>query len=553
MLLRPLFLLCLFLFGSLSHYGVSAQEPESPAPSSQLQIDIDAINEEIRALSESLQHSKGDDFGAIQLQLFYKNEELRHDITKAISSQGVASATLKTLVSDQQKYTSQAIDHLNSRSDELTEEISAAKLEDKLSLLNRYRELQHFLDLMFKWSHQNIDWMTALAIKADNTTEALERKLRSRLRLLSASIKYYGQQNKFLNQQLAESPESEKANLQVNQLVIKQRLEISTTSMRSLVDIAADFDIETSEYKQLIFETTGDITYDLLNWKVMLTIVTSWSERLWAWLVDNAPGHVFQVLIFVIIILVAKVIAKAFSRVVSKAVRTKNLNMSQLMQDFFVSISGKTIMVIGFLIALSQIGLDLTPVLAGFGIAGVIIGFALQDTLSNLAAGMMLLIYRPFDVGDFVYAGGVNGKVNKMSLVNTTIRTFDNQVIIVPNSKIWGDVIKNVTHERIRRVDMVFGIGYQDDVNQAEEVLRDIIESHESILRSPEPMIKVHTLNTSSVDFIVRPWVKTDDYWDVYWDVTKAVKLRFDEEGITIPFPQQDVHLHMVKNELPSE
>ncbi|MDW2068516.1 mechanosensitive ion channel family protein, partial [Vibrio sp. 1579] len=171
----------------------------------------------------------------------------------------------------------------------------------------------------------------------------------------------------------------------------------------------------------------------------------------------------------------------------------------------------------------------------------VIIGFALQDTLSNFAAGMMLLIYRPFDVGDFVYAGGVDGKVSHMSLVNTTIRTFDNQIIIVPNSKIWGDVIKNVTHERIRRVDMVFGIGYADDLLKAESVLTDIVTSHPAVLRAPEPMIKVHTLNTSSVDFIVRPWVKTDDYWEVYWDVTKEVKLRFDREGISIPFPQQDV------------
>ncbi len=136
---------------------------------------------------------------------------------------------------------------------------------------------------------------------------------------------------------------------------------------------------------------------------------------------------------------------------------------------------------------------------------------------------------------------------------NTTIRTFDNQIIILPNSKIWGDVIKNVTHERVRRVDMVFGIGYADDLLKAEQVLKDIISEHPAVLREPEPNIRVHTLNTSSVDFIVRPWVKTDDYWDVYWDVTKEVKLRFDREGISIPFPQQDVHLHMVDKAQPEE
>ena len=160
---------------------------------------------------------------------------------------------------------------------------------------------------------------------------------------------------------------------------------------------------------------------------------------------------------------------------------------------------------------------------------------------------MMLLIYRPFDVSDLVEAGGVSGKVSHMSLVSTTIKTFDNQILIVPNSKIWGDTIKNVTHERLRRVDMVFGIGYNDSIEHAEQVLNSIVDAHPAVLRSPETTIKLQTLNTSSVDFIVRPWVKTEDYWDVYWDITREVKLRFDREGLSIPFPQQDVHLHMVE------
>ncbi|NVJ55795.1 MAG: mechanosensitive ion channel family protein, partial [Vibrionaceae bacterium] len=283
--------------------------------------------------------------------------------------------------------------------------------------------------------------------------------------------------------------------------------------------------------------------------KVIGSILSSWLDNFWDWLANNAPQHLIQLLVFAVILLATKVLAKVTRKVIGKAVVSKNLNMSQLMQDFFIAMSGNLVWIIGVLVGLSQIGLNLTPVLTGFGIAGVIIGFALQDTLSNFAAGMMLLIYRPFDVGDFVFAGGVDGKVSHMSLVNTTIKTFDNQIIMVPNSKIWGDVIKNVTHERVRRVDMVFGIGYGDDLLKAERVLTEIVTEHPSVLRAPEPMIKVHTLNTSSVDFIVRPWVKTDDYWDVYWDVTKEVKLRFDREGISIPFPQQDVHLHMIKDE----
>ncbi|MEF1229497.1 mechanosensitive ion channel, partial [Vibrio fortis] len=210
----------------------------------------------------------------------------------------------------------------------------------------------------------------------------------------------------------------------------------------------------------------------------------------------------------------------------------------------FVSIASKAVVFIGLLIALSQIGIELAPLLTGFGVAGVIIGFALQDTLSNFASGLMILIYRPYDVGDMVKVAGVQGTVKDMSLVSTTVQTIDNQRLVIPNNKIWGDVINNITAERVRRVDMVFGIGYSDDIDKAKSVLNDIIINHPKVLKKPEHMIKLHTLNTSSVDFVVRPWVKTDDYWDVYWDVTETVKKRFDEEGITIPFPQRDVHIY---------
>jgi small conductance mechanosensitive channel len=156
---------------------------------------------------------------------------------------------------------------------------------------------------------------------------------------------------------------------------------------------------------------------------------------------------------------------------------------------------------------------------------------------------MMILMYRPFDVGDIVEAGGVSGKVSHMSLVNTTFLTFDNQRLVVPNNLIWQSVITNVTAQNQRRVDLMFGISYKDDIEKAEKLLREVVKEHEAVLDDPEPIIKLHQLGESSVNFIVRPWVKTADYWDTYWDLTKAVKLRFDQEGISIPFPQRDVHV----------
>ena len=204
-------------------------------------------------------------------------------------------------------------------------------------------------------------------------------------------------------------------------------------------------------------------------------------------------------------------------------------------------------MTTGILMALSQIGISLAPMLAGLGVAGFIIGFALQDSLGNFAAGAMILIYQPYDVDDFVEVTGASGLVRKMNLVSTTITTFDNQTLVVPNSKIWGDVIKNVTAQKVRRVDLEFGIGYNDDIELAEKVLHEIVTASKKVLKKPEPNIRLHTLADSSVNFIVRPWTKTDDYWDVYWDITREVKLRFDREGISIPFPQRDVHLYTEK------
>jgi small conductance mechanosensitive channel len=202
---------------------------------------------------------------------------------------------------------------------------------------------------------------------------------------------------------------------------------------------------------------------------------------------------------------------------------------------------------IGILFALSQLGISLGPLLAGLGIAGFIVGFALQDTLSNFASGLMILIYRPFDVGDFVNAGGVQGKVDRMSLVNTTFKTLDNQVIVVPNNMIWQQVITNLTAQHTRRVDLTFGISYSDDIDKAKAILHEVVDQHDAVLSNPEPNIRVGALGSSSVDLICRPWVRTDDYWDTYWDLTETVKKRFDQEGITIPFPQQDVHLHGLK------
>jgi small conductance mechanosensitive channel len=272
--------------------------------------------------------------------------------------------------------------------------------------------------------------------------------------------------------------------------------------------------------------------------------VFSFGKRLYGWAISAEGGIKWakNIVFFILIIIAFKILAAILGGIVRKAVgRVKNI--SSLLRDFFVNTTKNLTFFVGLIVALGVLGMDVGPFVAAIGAVGFIIAFALQGTLSNFAAGIMILLYRPYDLGDVVNVAGVTGKVDAMSLVSTTIKTPDNQVVIVPNNSIWGDVITNITGETTRRVDMVFGIGYGDDMDKAKALMQTVLDGHELILKDPAPVIEVHELADSSVNFVCRPWCKTSDYWTVYWGVTKQVKEKFDAEGVSIPFPQRDIHM----------
>jgi small conductance mechanosensitive channel len=231
------------------------------------------------------------------------------------------------------------------------------------------------------------------------------------------------------------------------------------------------------------------------------------------------------------------------SKLIERALRLAKLP-SVLLRHFVVGAVRKAVVIIGVIVGLSAMEINIGPLLAVVGAAGFAIAFALQGTLSNFASGLMIMFYKPFDVGDVIEVEGLVGIVKSMSLVNTTITKFDNQVMIVPNNTIWGNTITNITGSEQRRVDLVFGISYSDDIDQAQKILEDIVSEHPLVLDEPEPTIKIDELADSSVNFICRPWVKTADFGPVRWDIIRAVKERFDQAGISIPFPQQDIHVY---------
>ncbi len=321
------------------------------------------------------------------------------------------------------------------------------------------------------------------------------------------------------------------------------RVQMTAKAMQGLIASMKALGLETRQYRQQILTATGEITTDVLDVGIVGNLVSQWGKASVDLLTSEGPRLVFRLLLVMFILFAFFQFAKLVQKGVDRALGSARVHISHLLRRMIVSAVRNLIVIVGVLIAISQLGISLGPLLAGLGIAGFILGFALQDSLANFASGMMILMYRPFDVGDTVEAGGIRGKVSHMSLVNTTFMTFDNQKLVVPNNLIWQTVITNVTAQRSRRVDLMFGISYADDIEKAERVLREIVEEHDAVLDNPEPMIKVHELGESSVNIIVRPWVKTSDYWDTYWDLTKAVKLRFDKEGISIPFPQRDVHV----------
>ncbi len=215
----------------------------------------------------------------------------------------------------------------------------------------------------------------------------------------------------------------------------------------------------------------------------------------------------------------------------------------EMLVNFVCSIVKSVLMLFIIIAALNQLGVDTTSFIALIGAAGLAIGLSLQSTLQNFAAGVMLILFKPFKLGDFVEAGGSAGVVEKINIFNTIMRTGDNREIIVPNGAIYGGTITNNSARDTRRIDMVFGIGYDDDIKKAKDLLNEILAADERVLKEPAPLVAVAELADCSVNFNVRPWVKSGDYWGVLFDVTEKVKLTFDANNISIPYPQMDVHV----------
>lgn len=252
---------------------------------------------------------------------------------------------------------------------------------------------------------------------------------------------------------------------------------------------------------------------------------------------------IFALLIYIIGKIVVGVVVGLFGKLMARS------KYDDMLVDFLKAIVRTVLMLFVIVAALDQLGVDTTSMVAILGAAGLAIGLSLQGSLQNFASGVMLLVFKPFTRGDFIEAGGTAGVVKDIAIFSTIMTTPDNKEIIVPNGAIYGGNITNYSAKETRRVDMVVGIAYDADLKKAKDILNEMVKADERILADPAPQVAVSELADSSVNFVVRPWVKAADFWGVKFDFTEAVKVRFDKEGIGIPFPQMDVHLHKTDEE----
>jgi small conductance mechanosensitive channel len=244
----------------------------------------------------------------------------------------------------------------------------------------------------------------------------------------------------------------------------------------------------------------------------------------------------------VVVLVIGRWIAKGLTRLVRRALRRYEVDVT--LERFVSNLVYALLMTIVAIAAINQLGVQTTSLVAVVGAAGLAVGLALQGSLANFAAGVLIVLFRPYQAGDMIEAAGESGVVQEVQIFTTIINTLDNKKVIIPNSQIMGGSITNYTVNELRRVDLVAGVSYEDDLDKVKAALQDVVAADKRVVADPAPTIAVSEMADSSVNFVVRPWVTPDDYWDVYFDLTEAIKKRFDQEGISIPFPQRDVHIY---------
>lgn len=502
----------------------------------------------IRVLDDNIEQAAGDRLAVLRLDRQKKALEVLDELftlTANLEQQnglGADTTDLRDQVVTYLNRVSNSLDrYLDKEDTEVELQRSQAKDLTGIDLVEFEQEMAAnavWVQKLFRAKLRAVQEMDALGLSIENHRENLISRLESLGFNLVGRLQLVDSATKAIKIGSGGDPLSAELNARFRALSIRRDSVVATLS--STVKMMGELGIETTEYRQLLLET-GEVTTDLFDPAIVLRILEKEVANLLVWIKDNTGAFFTKTIVFLAIIFAFRLIARVANYMIRRSFDIQQVEVSKLMQDMLLSLSSKGIMFLGLLVALSQLGLEITALLTGLGIAGFIVGFALQDSLANFVAGVMILGYRPFDVGDVIEAGTVSGRVSRMSMASTTILTFDNQTLIVPNNKIWGDVIKNITLQQDRKIDLEFNIGLDQDIEQVKQIIVQVLNEVEEILEEPEPSIEFNELTPYSMVFVVRPWVKKEDYWTIRWQLLKDIKEALNKNGVIIPVLTQGV------------
>jgi len=537
----------------ISEQENNEQDQELLAETVALVEDLEAKSKEAREKFAIVKNSSGEKRSLAGTQVLDIENDIRKLLDTLIAyietleSQGFDISShlqaAKNLTAEQSKSIIEEIKYIKLRIKQVEDERDKTEAGEMFLLEQKLNHAQSIIDQLLKALLANTERMKLVDLDASKELDYLKKELQDLATITSTRIKINTDKINNLKRGIEKAGEKQSLDLVGELNALEERKAGLVASLRSTIKLMKQLELETSEYSLQLIQSVGQIDESLLDKKVVVSLLEQWLDDAKNWLTENGASFLVKVFSVILILFVFKLLAMLSERLVRKAIASSRANISKLLREFFENMVSKLVMVIGVLVALAHVGVQIGPLLAGLGVVGFIIGFALQDTLSNFASGIMILIYKPFDIGDIIEVTGQKGTVSQMSLVSTTIFSFDNQILIIPNNKIWGDTIKNVTSQENRRVDFEFYVNKDADIDQVEGILNEIIRQHGLILAEPGPVVKLHRIEKYSLEFIARPWVKTADYWEVYWDITRAVKQRFDEEAIPQPIPKQDVQI----------
>jgi len=313
---------------------------------------------------------------------------------------------------------------------------------------------------------------------------------------------------------------------------VDQKQSRNLVNMAAWLEVLQKQGVDTAGHRALLIRQQGLLGTEILQREVFASIWREQTERLWRNVARNGPSILLRVFTFLAVLVLAWIVAHAIRRLLKALMSTPLVRLSQLMKERLLSLSFGITFLAGAVVALAAIGWSVMPMVAGLGVAGLVIGFALQDSLKSFVAGWMILLYHAYDVGDYVQVSGAEGRVRQMTLNSTRIATPDNTIKLVPNRKIWDDTIVNLTASRARRVGLEIACGPGNDMDRVESSIRELLSEHPKVLNKPTPEVHLARIGPSEMVFVVQPWVRTENYWQMQRSLLKEIRQRFARDGI---------------------